>query len=103
MMNRLQNLLSIPTCAATAGCHDRRQRGRAVQVEPMKPMLKGSGNKRLKLNYEQLLSNFAFNFNLRRYNAGTQIRAAAAGAVEAVVAAMVGRCRALIDPLLTPD
>jgi len=26
-------------------------------------------------------------------NAGTQIRAAAAGAVEAVVAAMVGRCR----------
>jgi len=40
---------------------------RAVQVEPMKPMLKAPG-KRLKLTYDKLLSSFAFKFNLRRYN-----------------------------------
>jgi len=33
----------------------------------MKPMLKASGTLRLKLNYNRLLSSFAFNFNLRRY------------------------------------
>jgi len=41
--------------------------GRAVQVKPMKPMLKAPGTKRLKLKYIKLLSRFAFNFNLRRY------------------------------------
>ena len=30
-------------------------------------MLKASDNKRLKLNYNTLFSNVAFNFNLRRY------------------------------------
>jgi serine/threonine protein kinase len=34
----------------------------------MKPMLKAPGTKRLKLEYNKLLSSFAFNFNLRRYN-----------------------------------
>jgi len=43
-------------------------RGGAVQVEPMKPMLKGPGTKRLKLIGDELLSNFAFKFNLRRYS-----------------------------------
>jgi len=33
----------------------------------MKPTLKPPGSKRLKLYHEKLLSNFAFNFNLRRY------------------------------------
>ena len=33
----------------------------------MKPMLKAPGTKRLKLTYDELLSSFAFNFNLRRY------------------------------------
>ena len=33
----------------------------------MKPTLKAPGSKRLKLEHEKLLSNFAFNFNLRRY------------------------------------
>jgi len=33
----------------------------------MKPMLKAPGIKRLKLQYYDLLSNFTFNFNLRRY------------------------------------
>ena len=33
----------------------------------MKPTLKVSGTKRLKLKYEKLLSSVAYNFNLRRY------------------------------------
>ena len=45
--------------------------GRVVQVEPMKPLLKASGAMRLKLQYNKLLLNFAFKFNLRRYTTGT--------------------------------
>jgi len=41
--------------------------GGAVHVEPMKPMLKAPGIKRLKLKYDWPLSKIAFNFNLRRY------------------------------------
>jgi hypothetical protein len=42
----------------------RRGRGRAVQVDPMKPMLKAPGTKRLKLDeYDEVLSSFAFKFN----------------------------------------
>ena len=44
-------------------------RGRAVQVDPMKPKLKPPGTKRLKVNYDILLSISAFNFILRRYSA----------------------------------
>ena len=44
------------------------QRGRAVQLDPIKPKLKPPGNERLKLNRDILLSNFAFKLNLRRYN-----------------------------------
>jgi hypothetical protein len=33
----------------------------------MKPMLKAPGRTRLTLKYDEPLSNFAFNFNLRRY------------------------------------
>jgi hypothetical protein len=39
-----------------------------VQVDPIKPTLKPPGTKRLKLNCDVLLRNFAFNYNLRRYN-----------------------------------
>jgi len=39
----------------------------AVQVDPIKPGLKALGDKRLKLKYDELLSNFAFKFNLRRF------------------------------------
>ena len=46
------------------------QCGRAVQVKPMKSMLKTPVTKCLKLKCNNLLSNFAFNFNLRRYNVG---------------------------------
>ena len=42
--------------------------GRVVQVEPIKPMLKAPGTKRLKLLYEEPPSSFAFEFNLRRYS-----------------------------------
>ena len=45
-----------------------RQRGRAAQVEPIKPKLKPSGTKHLKLNHYELISNSAFKFNLRRYS-----------------------------------
>ena len=46
-------------------------RGRAVQVGPIKPTLQAPGAKHLKLTYDKMLSSFAFNFNLRRYTAGT--------------------------------
>ena len=36
----------------------------------MKSTLKASGSKRSKLKYDQLLSNFAFKFELRRYSKG---------------------------------
>jgi len=39
-----------------------------VQVDPIKPTLKPTGTKRLKLKHNQLLSNFAFKFNMRRYD-----------------------------------
>jgi hypothetical protein len=41
--------------------------GWAVQVDPIKPTLKSPGCKSLKLEHDDLLSNFAFNFQLRRY------------------------------------
>ena len=40
----------------------------AVQVDPIKPKLKPPGTHRLKLKCDTLLSNYAFKFNLRRYN-----------------------------------
>ena len=42
-------------------------RGRAVQVDPIKPTLNSPGTKRLKLKFDTMLSTFAFNFNLRRH------------------------------------
>ena len=42
--------------------------GRAVQVDPINATLRAPGTERLKLNYEELLSNFGFKFKLRRYN-----------------------------------
>ena len=40
-----------------------------MQVDPIKPMLKPPGTKRLKLECDGLLSSFAFKFNLRCYSA----------------------------------
>jgi len=39
-----------------------------VQVDPIKPMLKPTGTKRLKLNCDILLSTSAFKLKLRRYS-----------------------------------
>jgi hypothetical protein len=44
------------------------ERGRAVQVDPINLVLKAPGIKRLKLKFDDPLPNFAFKFNLRRYN-----------------------------------
>jgi hypothetical protein len=43
-------------------------RGRPVQIDPVKFTLKLPGTMRWKLPYDGLLSSFAFNFNLHRYN-----------------------------------
>ena len=51
------------------GRHLLSHRGRAVQVDPVKPKLKLPGIKRLKLKCHVLLSSFAFKFKLRRYTA----------------------------------
>jgi hypothetical protein len=40
----------------------------------MKPVLKALGTKRLKLQYDETLSNFAFKFNLRRYTLVAGVR-----------------------------
>ena len=45
-----------------------RAQGRAVQVDPMTPKLKAPGTKRLKLEYDGLLSKPGFKFKLRRCN-----------------------------------
>ena len=42
--------------------------GKAVQVDPMKPMLKAPESARLKLKRDKLLSSFGFKFNLRHYS-----------------------------------
>jgi len=41
--------------------------GRTTTFEPIEPKLKAPVPKRLKLQYDNLLSSFAFNYNLRRY------------------------------------
>ena len=43
------------------------RRGRAVQVDPIKPMLKAPEFQGLKLKCDETLSMFGFNFDLRRY------------------------------------
>ena len=41
--------------------------GRAVRVDPIKPTLKAPGTKRLNLEYDEVLSNVAFDINMRLY------------------------------------
>jgi hypothetical protein len=67
-----------------------------VQVDTLKPTLKAPGTKRLKLDFDELLSSFAFKFNLRRYAKAIKNEVELAGMVEAHLrdgVAMVGRCR----------
>jgi hypothetical protein len=63
--------------------------GRAVQVDPIKPMLTPPGTQRLKLKYDDVLSNFRFKIDLRRYNSGMPPKAM--GEFVKAVAAMRGR------------
>ena len=68
-----------------------------MQVDPMKPKLKPLGNKRLKLKRDEPLSNFGFNFNLRRCSEGAKLQsrntAAAAELKSARFATKVRLCR----------
>ena len=50
------------------------ERGRAVQVDPVKPTLKAPGTKRFTVKYEKLLTVSAFKFNLRRYSVVDAVR-----------------------------
>ena len=63
--------VSILGTLATGWHHDsvavHEGHGRAVQVDPMKPTLKAHGTQRLILLCDEPLSQFALNFNLRRY------------------------------------
>jgi hypothetical protein len=61
-----------------------------VQVDPIKPMLKAPGTKRLKRNCHQPPSNFAFKFN--RCRSTEELR----NAVHEV-ASVVGRCRLTVS------
>jgi hypothetical protein len=59
-----------PRAAGDGGRGERGgHRGRAVQVDPIKPTLKAPGTKRLKLYYDEPPSNFGFKCNLRHYTA----------------------------------
>ena len=44
-----------------------------MQVDPINPTSKAPGTKHMKLKCDDLLSNLAFNFNLRRYNEGSSL------------------------------
>jgi hypothetical protein len=57
-----------------------------VLVDPIKPSLKAPGTQRLKLQYDQMLSEFASKFNLRRYTKASETG-------PATVLIQVGRCR----------
>ena len=57
-----------------------------MQINPSKPKLKPPEPKRLKPNYDEPLSNFAFKFNMRRH-----IKGGALGL--AVGPSKVGRCK----------
>ena len=76
-----------------------------MQVDPIKPTLKPTGTKVLKVKGDVLVSNFAFNFNLRHHilaasitiaveiEAATSAAATAAGAAVQAADLKVGRCR----------
>jgi hypothetical protein len=57
-------------------------RGRAVQVDPIKPKLKLRRTQRLKLTCDILLSTSAFKFNVRRYK---EVKKVPDGEVEPLV------------------
>jgi hypothetical protein len=62
-----------------------------VQVDPIKPTLKAPKSKRLKLKYDELLSNVASKFNLRRFTKVAAARSAAADAMHQTATLQAGR------------
>ena len=64
-----------------------------MQVDTIKPTLTAPGTKRLKLQYDSLLSNFAFKFNLRRYTMPTAVAVARSFPLYTAKSTKVGRCR----------
>ena len=68
MTDAARNIRLAVHSGRARGLHRRGAPGKAVQVEPIKPMLKAPGTKCLNLKCDKLLSSFAFNFNLRRYS-----------------------------------
>jgi len=74
-----------------------------VQVDPFKPTFDAPGTKRLKLKYDEPLSNVAFESNLRRYIMvrremfdvrHTEVVLELSGLVRRI---MVGRCRLTVS------
>ena len=62
-----------------------------MQVDPIKPKFKPPETKPLKLTSDILLSNFAFKFNLRRYNLA--VMTISTVGYGDVTPTSVGRCR----------
>jgi len=66
----------------------------AVQLDRLNPVLKAPGVKRLKLKCDKLLSNFAFNLNLRRCTLGERLHFAGEATMRQHP---VGRCRLTVS------
>ena len=64
--------------------HPRAHHGKAVQLDPIKPTLTAPKSKRLKLKHDELLSTYAFDFNLRRYTMAVPVVADVAEMFKAV-------------------
>ena len=66
--------------------------GEAVQVDPIRSTLKAPGTDLLTLEYDDLLSYFAFNFDLRHHTLAVRLckEEAVAAAAEAADAAAAG-------------
>jgi len=69
-----------------------------VQVDPIQPTLKAPGINRLKLKYDEPLSNVALKFNLHRYSVAREKQAANAASRVFVL----GRAEQ-VDPIFTHD
>ena len=72
-----------------------------MQVDPIKPKMKAPGSKRLKLQYDALLSKFGLEFSLRCYSEAAVAELEEERGRSAVVAAVaedkVGRCRLTVS------
>jgi len=63
--------------------------GQAVQADPIKLKMNPPGTERLKLKYDDPLSNFAFRFNLRRYNTAVSFNGADASVAVTLTGAVL--------------